>query len=99
MDTFANANEINQYIDYLTDQVFSILPVFEETGYSESLQKKNLQYECKIRWFLSSLSFYKSICYRHSFFDGGVRGCQRTQTDSLLCFKNLLSSITIKGGG
>ena len=40
MDTFANENEINQYIDYLTDQVFSILPVFEETGYSESLQKK-----------------------------------------------------------
>lgn len=57
MDTFANANEINQYIDYLTDQVFSILPVFEETGYSESLQKKICNMSAKLDGFFRLYHF------------------------------------------
>ena len=57
METFSNPKEINQYIDYLTDQVFSILPVFEETGYSESLQRKICNMGAKLDGFFRLYNF------------------------------------------
>lgn len=57
MNTSTNTKELNEYIDYLIDQVFSILPVFEENGHTKDLERKVSNMGAKLDGFFRLYNF------------------------------------------
>lgn len=57
MGEFTNINDINAYIDSLINQVFSILPVYEESGYTKSLEQKIFNMSVKLDGFFRLYDF------------------------------------------
>lgn len=56
-----SANDINDYIDSLINQTFSILPIYEEFGYTENLSNKIFNLSVKLDGFFQFCEFDKIV--------------------------------------
>lgn len=100
MEKYISGSHINAYIDVLTNQVFSILPFFEENGNCETLSNKidniNLKFigffkmiDCDSNVYIEILSLMKTLQCSKSHIE--IRRC-------VLKICSLLSSLKVVDG-
>lgn len=61
MSVEMSVNDINEYIDSLINQTFSILPIYEEFGYTENLSNKIFNLSVKLDGFFQFREFDKIV--------------------------------------
>ncbi len=61
MSVEMSVNDINEYIDSLINQTFSILPIYEEFGYTENLSNKVFNLSVKLDGFFQFHEFDKIV--------------------------------------